>query len=242
MTPAWKDGSPVGQQRYSLVGFFSPSGPTKEFSTVAEGVLNKRWYFFSGVHFEAGMSRRSIALLVGLYFVVALALSTFRVVSNPFFAGLSAAAVGQMVAGALLLLILAGLPALLIWVFFRFRHNHALWPMLSWAIIGIALALFTEVGVRLERDVQVSMLAKNLAVSDTKLSCIDSQHASRFRGEIGITDREISIFCGCVSEATAASATPDDLTYIATNGKAPQPMQERAVELGRPCNRLVGKK
>lgn len=188
------------------------------------------------------MSRRSIALLVGMYFVMALALSTFRVVSNPFFAGLSAAAVGQMVGGALLLVVLAGLPALLIWVFFRFRYNRAFWPMLSWAIIGIALALFTEVGVRVERDVQVSMLVKNLALSDTKLSCIDSQHASRFRGEIGITDREISIFCGCVSEATAASATPDDLTYIATNGKAPQPMQERAVELGRPCNRLVGKK
>ena len=188
------------------------------------------------------MSRRSILLLVGLYFLAALLLSIFRVASNPFFSGWSAATFGQIVGGALLLLVLAGLPALLIWVFFRLRPSHALWPMLSWAIIGIALAFFTEVGVRLERDVQVSMLAKNLALSDAKLNCIDSQHASRFRGEVGITDREISVYCGCVSEATVASATPDDLTFISVNGKAPQPLQERAAEFGRPCSRLLGKK
>lgn len=188
------------------------------------------------------MSRRSILLSVGLYFLAALALSIFRVVSNPFFSGWSAVTLGQIIGGALLLLILAGLPALLTWVFFRFRASHAQWPMLAWAILGIVLAFFTEVGVRLERDVQVSMLAKNLAVSDAKLGCIDSQRSSKFRSEIGITDREISVYCGCVSEVTAASATPDDLTYIAVNGKAPQQLQERAAELGRPCSRLLGKK
>ena len=36
------------------------------------------------------MSRRSISLLVGLYFLAALALSVFRVASNPFFSGWSA--------------------------------------------------------------------------------------------------------------------------------------------------------
>jgi hypothetical protein len=187
------------------------------------------------------MSRRSISLLVGLYFLAALALSVFRVASNPFFSGWSAVTLAQIIGGALLLLVAAGLPALLTWLFFRFRTSHAQWPMLAWAIIGIALAFFTEVGVRLERDVQVSMLAKNLALSDARLSCIDGQRASKYRGEIGITDREISVYCGCVSEVTAASATPDDLTYIAANGKAPQPLQERAAELGRPCNRLLGR-
>jgi hypothetical protein len=88
--------------------------------------------------------------------------------------------------------------------------------------------------VRLERDVQISMLARNLTLSDAKLSCLDSQHASKFRSEIGITDREISVYCGCVSEATAASMTADELTYIATNGKAPQPLQDRAAQLGTP--------
>src|SRR5713226_9534150 len=119
------------------------------------------WYFWCLI-LGARMSRRSISLLVGLYFLVALALSIFRVVSNPFFSGLSAVTLGQVIGDAVLLLIVAGLPALLTWVFFRFKASHALWPMLSWAIIGIALAFFTEVGVRLERDVQVSMLAKNL--------------------------------------------------------------------------------
>jgi hypothetical protein len=188
------------------------------------------------------MSHRSISLLVGLYFLAALAFSIFRVVSNPFFSGLSTVTFGQIIGGALLLLIAAGLPALLVWVFYRFKPSFALLPMLSWAFIGIALAFLTEVGVRLERDAQVSTLTKNLVLSDTKLSCLDGQHASKFRGEIGITDREISVYCGCVSEATAASATPDDLTYIAINGKTPQPLKERATQLGRPCSRLLGGK
>jgi hypothetical protein len=40
-----------------------------------------------------------------------------------------------------------------------------MWPMLLWAFVGIALAYFIETGVRLERDVQISMLARNLALS-----------------------------------------------------------------------------
>jgi hypothetical protein len=111
--------------------------------------------------------------------------------------------------------------------------------MLSWAFVGIATALFVEVGARLERDVQVSTLARNLALSDSKLSCLDIQRASRFKAEFGITDREISVYCGCVSEATAAAVTSDELTYIVMSGKAPQPSLERAVQLGRPCDHLL---
>ena len=190
----------------------------------------------------AKMSRRTISLLAGGYFLAALSFSFFRVVSNPFFSGLNMVTVGQVIGGGLLLLLVAGLPALLAWTFYRFNRRYALWPMLSWAFIGIALAFLVEVGVRLERDVQVSILAKNLALSDAKLNCLDAQHSNKFRGEIGITDREISVYCSCVSEATAASVTLDELTYIAENGKAPQPLQERAVQLGRPCNRLLREK
>jgi hypothetical protein len=64
------------------------------------------------------------------------------------------------------------------------------------------------------------MLARNLAWSDAKFSCLDNQHASKFRSELGISEREISVYCGCVSEPTAASATTDELTYIVTNGGA----------------------
>lgn len=185
------------------------------------------------------MSRRTISVFVGFYFLAALAFSFFRVVSNPFFSSLSAVTVGQIFGGALLLFLVAGLPAFLAWTFYRFQSRHALWPMLSWAFLGIALAFLMEVGVRLERDVQVSILATNLAISDAKLSCLDSQHSSRFKSQVGITDREILVYCSCVSEATAASVTPDELTYIATNGKASQPLHERAAQLGRPCSRLL---
>jgi hypothetical protein len=188
------------------------------------------------------MSRRTISLLAGLYFLTALAFGVFRVLSNSFYSGISVLTAGEAILGGLLLVILAGLPAILIWAFYRFNRRYALWPMLCWAFLGVAFALLIEVGTRLERDVQVSTLARNFALSDSKLSCLDTQHANKFRSEVGITDREISVYCGCVSEATAAAVTPDELTYIATNGKTPERSPERAVQLGRPCSHLLGAK
>jgi hypothetical protein len=189
------------------------------------------------------MSRKTILLLAVLYFLAAVAFSVFHVVTNPFLSELNSAAISKAVGGALLLYGGAGLLPVLGWAPYRFRPLYAMWPMLSWAFLGIVLAYFFEIGVRLERDVQISMLARNLTLSDAKLSCLDSQHASKFKSEIGITEHEVLIYCGCVSEATAASVTADELTYIATNGKAPQLVQERAVQLGQSCRRLIlGKK
>lgn len=188
------------------------------------------------------MSRKTTLLLFGLYFLAAAAFSVFHVATNPFLSGWNAAAVSKAVGGAVLLFGGAGLLPLFGWALYRFAPRYAMWPMLSWAFIGIVLAYFFEIGVRLEREVQISVLARNLAQSDAKLSCLDSQHASKFKSEVGITEREVSVYCGCVSEATVASVTTDELTYIAANGKAPQPLQERAAQLGRPCRSLFGAK
>ena len=187
------------------------------------------------------MSRKSIGILLGIYFLSALAFTFFRVFSNPFFAGLDARTLGEAIGGALLLFVGAGLLPFLGWALYRFRPLYAWRTLVSWAFIGIVLAYFFEVGARLERDVQVTMLSKNLVLSGSKLSCLDSEHASKFRTEVGITEREISLYCGCVSEALAASATADELTYIVTNGQAPQAIQERAAEMGRPCKTLIGR-
>ena len=188
------------------------------------------------------MSRKTVLLLATLYFLTALAFSVFHVLTNPFLPDLNVPTAGKAAGGAVLLFGGAGLLPLLGWALYRFKSQYAIWPMLSWAFIGIALAYSFEIGVRLQRDVQISMLARNLARSDAKLSCMDSQRASRFRTELGISEREISVYCGCVSEATAASATTDELTYIATNGMAPQPLQERVVQLGQPCRSLLSEK
>jgi hypothetical protein len=155
--------------------------------------------------------------------------------SNPFFYRVDAPTLGKSIGGALLLFVGAGLLPVLGWAAYRFRPQYAWRTLASWAFIGIALAYFFEVGARLERDVQVTLLSKNLVLSGSKLGCLDSQHASKFRGEIGITEREISLYCGCVSEALAASTTSDELIYIATNGQVPPALQERAADMGRPC-------
>jgi hypothetical protein len=187
------------------------------------------------------MSRKSIGILLGIYFLSALAFALFRVFSNPFFARLDALTLGEAIGGALLLFLGAGLLPILGWALYRFEPQFA-WRMLaSWAFIGIATAYFFEVGARLERDVQVTMLSKHLILSGSKLSCLDSEHANKFRSQVGITEREISLFCGCVSEALAASITSDELTYIATNGQTPQAVQDRAAEMGRPCRTLIGR-
>ena len=187
------------------------------------------------------MSRRSIGILLGIYFLSALALTLFRMFSNPFFSRLDAPTLGEAIGGAVLLFLGAGLLPVLRWAQHRFRPQFA-WPTLvSWAFVGIATAFFVEVGARLERDVQVSTLSKNLVLSDSKLSCLDSEHASKFRTEIGITEREISLYCGCVSEALAASTTSDELTDVATNGQVPTAVQARAAAMGRPCRALIGR-
>jgi hypothetical protein len=188
------------------------------------------------------MSRKTIWLLAALYFMAALAFTVFHVLTNPFLSDLNVPVAAKVVGGAVLLYAGASLLPLLGWALYRFNPLYARWSMLSWAFLGIALAYSFEIGVRLQRDVQISMLARNLALSDAKLSCLDSQHTSKFKSELGITEREISVYCGCVSEATAASVTTDELIYIATNGKAPQPLQERVAQLGQPCRSLFGEK
>jgi hypothetical protein len=187
------------------------------------------------------MSRKSIGILLGIYFLLALAFALFRVFSNPFFARLDLPTLVEAIGGALLLFLGAGLLPLLGWALYRFRPKYAWRMLVSWAFIGIATAYFFEVGARLERDVQVTILSKNLILSGSKLSCLDSEHANKFRTQVGITEREIFLYCGCVSEALAASITSDELTYIATNGQTPQAVQERAAEMGRPCRTLIGR-
>jgi hypothetical protein len=140
------------------------------------------------------MSQKTVLLLAGLYFLAALAFSVFNVLTNPFLSDMNAPVAGKAVGGAVLLYGGAGLLPLLGWALYRFKPLYAMWPMLSWAFIGIVLAYSFEIGVRLEREVQISMLARNLAQSDAKLTCLDSQHASKFKSELGISEREISVF------------------------------------------------
>src|ERR1700724_345424 len=107
------------------------------------------------------MSRKSVLFLVGLYFLTAVAFSIFYVVTNPFFAGLTAPTVTKIIGGALLLFGGVGLCQFLGWALYRFDLRYAMWPMLSWAFIGIMLAYFFEMGMKLERDVQIAVLTKN---------------------------------------------------------------------------------
>jgi hypothetical protein len=104
------------------------------------------------------MSRKSIGILLGIYFLSALAFAFFRVLSNPFFVRLDALTLGKAIGGALLLFLGAGLLPLLGWALYRVRPQYAWRALASWAFIGILLAYFFEVGARLERDVQVTVL------------------------------------------------------------------------------------
>src|SRR6202795_4112195 len=106
------------------------------------------------------MSRKTVLLLAVLYFLAGFAFSVFHVLTNPFLSGLNAPAAGKAVAGAVLLYGGTGLLPLIGWGLYRFKPQYAMWPILSWAFIGIALAYTFEIGMRLERDVQISMLAR----------------------------------------------------------------------------------
>ena len=98
------------------------------------------------------MSRKTMFLLAVFYLAAACAFGIFRVVSSPFFAGLTVTNLGKSIGGSLLLFAAAGLLPILAWSFQRFDMRFALWQMLSWPFIGIALAYFLEIGVRVELD------------------------------------------------------------------------------------------
>ena len=68
------------------------------------------------------MSRKAILLLIGLYFLGAVAFSVFHVAANPFLPGLNAAAVSKALGGAVLLFGGAGLLPLAAFGL-KTRHN-----------------------------------------------------------------------------------------------------------------------
>jgi hypothetical protein len=106
------------------------------------------------------MSRKTVSLLATLYFLAAMAFSVFHGLTNPFLPDLNVPAAGKAAGGAVLLFGGVGLLPLLGWALYRFKSQYAIWPMLSWAFIGIALAYSFEIGVRLQREVRISMLAR----------------------------------------------------------------------------------
>jgi hypothetical protein len=65
------------------------------------------------------ISRKSIGILLGIYFLSALAFTLFRVFSNPFFVRLDAPTLGEAIGGALLLFVGAGLLPVLGWALYR---------------------------------------------------------------------------------------------------------------------------
>src|SRR5579863_9938491 len=76
------------------------------------------------------MSQKSIGILVGLYFLAALAFALFRAFSNPFFARLDGSTFGEAIGAALLLFFGTGLLPLLRWALDRFRPQYA-WRTLA---------------------------------------------------------------------------------------------------------------
>ena len=88
------------------------------------------------------MSRKTILLLAGLYFLAAVAFSVFHVVTNPFLSELNFTAIAKAVGGALLLYGGAGLLPVLGWALYRFRPLYAMWPMLSWAFLWNSARVF----------------------------------------------------------------------------------------------------
>ena len=83
------------------------------------------------------MPRKSIGILLGIYFLSALAFTLFRVFSNPFFVRLDAPTLGEAIGGALLLFVGAGLLPVLGWALYRLRPQYAWRTLASWAFIGM---------------------------------------------------------------------------------------------------------
>jgi hypothetical protein len=72
-------------------------------------------------------------------------------------------------------------------------------------------------------------------VTYAKSSCIDSQRKSALNREVGVTDRQIYVYCNCLAEVIVKTITVEEVRYIARNGGQPDSLQRRTAQAAPKC-------
>jgi len=198
---------------------------------------------------STGPARKTVLLIVGLFFLAALILAIFLEMRKPF-ATWSNLAYAHAVGAALGLWLLSGLLPIAVWAFRRFRANNAGGPLYAWFVLLVGLGGLYAFGQHYELEQKIEQYGRT-ALTDkhrqgfivgARNGCIKTQRQDPLTRQAGITDAQISSYCECYANALADQLTPDEVVYYAKFGKPSATTQRKIEDLLPTCIRTaVGK-
>jgi hypothetical protein len=100
------------------------------------------------------VSRKGISLVLGGYFLAALAVAVLEHLQEPF-PQWNLATVSHAVGAAIGLYVLSGILPVIGWAFGRFRAHNAFLPLFVWGLLGVAVGGFSFLGQRFDREQEI---------------------------------------------------------------------------------------
>jgi hypothetical protein len=194
------------------------------------------------------MSRKSIWLLVCLYFVAATIFSAFEFIEGHPFWTFDGAFVGTVIGGGLFFFAGGGILPMLGWAITRFRASQAAAPLVFWLLIGCGLAYVSDYGSRFDRNAKLQKFTANEAltgkdrddmVRSTKQTCVQNQTANPLTPKLGIPANKITAYCDCFAEGMASAISMDEIKVLISTGKMSPSLIDKNTTLGNFCSQQV---
>ncbi|SRR5579885_2525573 len=193
------------------------------------------------------MRGRTFALIVWLYFCIALVFSIFYHFLEPF-PSWGAAGLGAVFGGAIFLFVASAIVPMIGWAFGRFRLEYGPTVLIVWALLEAVLGGFSATGQWYDRDIKITRAVKGIALGgkdredflrSARLSCFDRQKNGQLNRQLGVTDQQIVKYCACYADELVKVLTVEDLRQYASVGRASPSMQEKIDRVAPICSRLA---
>jgi hypothetical protein len=72
-----------------------------------------------------------------------------------------------------------------------------------------------------------------------KLGCVETQQQSEFNRQMGVTDRQIAVYCDCSATHAARVVEIDELKYFALNRRMPETFTRKIAAASQTCNQAA---
>jgi hypothetical protein len=207
------------------------------------------------------MSRNTIALVLTVYFVVALAFGLVLELTGPRASseGALLLVINTLETG-ILTFMASGILPLGYWALRRFRTGLIEGPLLVWGVLGVAYMVLFGAGTFWHQKIALSHPTEAAASPETTAQppddvhdmsvrvrfvksidagCVANQKRSAAEQHSDITDGQIVAYCQCFAQAIAKEMTDDDILDIAKSGKLPASFEEKADKVTPACTRLA---
>ena len=200
------------------------------------------------------MSKKALAGFLGLYLLVAFAFAFLIEYSDPLaFIGVDqplVRIVARTFGKGVSLFAMASIIPGIIWLVSAFRprekragYHYA--ALILWTLLGIVFAYSQYVAETYDREKQIQAeLGKKQLAPDQRqemrksaeAGCIKVQRQAEFNRQMGVTDRQISIYCDCYAAYLARVIEIEELRYYATNGRMPESLTRKIPGAYQACS------